>query len=58
MLLFDRASWMLVDQCVVSLGNFVLNVQLARGLPAANYGKFALFLGAIFVLRLSASTTR
>src|SRR6476661_2906594 len=50
-LLFDRASWTLVDQAVVSLGNFVLNVQLARGLAVADYGKFALFLGAIFALR-------
>ena len=50
-LLFDRASWTLVDQCVVSLGNFALNVQLARGLAVAEYGKFALFLGAIFALR-------
>jgi O-antigen/teichoic acid export membrane protein len=50
-LLFDRASWTLVDQCVVSLGNFALNVQLARGLAVADYGKFALFLGAVFALR-------
>jgi len=50
-LLLDRASWTLVDQCVVSLGNFALNVQLARGLAVADYGKFALFLGAIYVLR-------
>jgi O-antigen/teichoic acid export membrane protein len=35
----------------VSLGNFALNVQLARGLAVADYGKFALFLGAIFALR-------
>lgn len=50
-LLFDRGSWTLVDQCVVSLGNFALNVQLARNLAVADYGKFVLFLGAIFVLR-------
>jgi O-antigen/teichoic acid export membrane protein len=50
-LLFDRGSWTLVDQCVVSLGNFALNVQLARDLAAADYGKFVLFLGAIFALR-------
>jgi O-antigen/teichoic acid export membrane protein len=50
-LLFDRASWTLVDQCVVSLGNFALNVQLARGLAVADYGKFVLLLGAICVLR-------
>src|SRR5258706_2121486 len=43
-LLIDRASWTLVDQCVVSLGNFVLDVLLARHLAAANYGTFALSL--------------
>ncbi len=50
-LLLGRASWTLVDQGVVSIGNFALNLQLARGLAAADYGKFALFLGAIFALR-------
>jgi O-antigen/teichoic acid export membrane protein len=50
-LLLGRASWTLVDQGVVSIGNFALNLQLARGLAAADYGKFALFLGAIFTLR-------
>jgi O-antigen/teichoic acid export membrane protein len=48
---FGRASWTLVDQCVVSGGNFLLNVLLARVLSAENYGEFALFLGAIFLLR-------
>ena len=50
-LLLGRASWTLVDQGVVSIGNFALNLQLARDLAAADYGKFALFLGAIFTLR-------
>ena len=50
-LLLGRASWTLVDQGVVSIGNFALNLLLARELAAADYGKFALFLGAIFVLR-------
>ena len=50
-LLVDRASWTLVDQGVVSLGNFFLNVLLARYLVAPDYGTFALFLGAIFTLR-------
>jgi O-antigen/teichoic acid export membrane protein len=48
---FARASWTLIDQCVVSGGNFVLNVLLARVLSEADYGRFALFLGAIFLLR-------
>lgn len=48
---FERASWTLVDQCVVSAGNFMLNVLLARVLSEDDYGEFALFLGAIFLLR-------
>lgn len=47
----DRASWTLIDQCVVSGGNFLLNVLLARVLSEDDYGEFALFLGAIFLLR-------
>ena len=47
----ERASWTLVDQCVVSGGNFMLNVLLARVLSEQDYGEFALFLGAIFLLR-------
>ena len=47
----SRASWTLVDQCVVSGGNFLLNVLLARTLSQDDYGEFALFLGAIFLLR-------
>ena len=48
---FERASWTLVDQCVVSGGNFMLNVLLARVLSEQDYGEFALFLGGIFLLR-------
>jgi O-antigen/teichoic acid export membrane protein len=50
-LLIERASWTLVDQGVVSFGNFLLNVLLARTLSEEDYGEFALFLGAIFMLR-------
>ena len=50
-LLIERASWTLVDQGVVSSGNFLLNVLLARTLSEEDYGEFALFLGAIFILR-------
>jgi O-antigen/teichoic acid export membrane protein len=50
-LLIERASWTLVDQGVVSFGNFLLNVLLARTLSEEDYGRFALFLGAIFMLR-------
>src|ERR1700755_78756 len=50
-LLIQRASWTLIDQGVVSFGNFLLNVLLARSLSEEDYGEFALFLGAIFMLR-------
>jgi O-antigen/teichoic acid export membrane protein len=50
-LLIERASWTLVDQGVVSGGNFMLNILLARTLSEADYGQFVLFLGAIFALR-------
>jgi O-antigen/teichoic acid export membrane protein len=50
-LLIERASWTLIDQGVVSAANFLFNVLLARTLSEADYGKFVLFLGAIFVLR-------
>ena len=40
----ERASWTLVDQCVVSGGNFLLNVLLARVLIQEDYGEFALCL--------------
>ena len=50
-LLVERASWTLIDQGVVSLGGFILNVQLARYLTGADYGTFALFMGAVFIFR-------
>jgi O-antigen/teichoic acid export membrane protein len=50
-LIVDRASWTLIDQGVVSLGGFVLNVLLARALSGGDYGTFALFMGTVFVLR-------
>ena len=50
-LLVERASWTLIDQGVVSLGGFILNVQLARYLTGADYGTFAMFMGAVFIFR-------
>jgi O-antigen/teichoic acid export membrane protein len=49
--LIEKASWTLVDQGAVSVGNFLLNLVLARSLSEQEYGEFALFLGAIFILR-------
>jgi O-antigen/teichoic acid export membrane protein len=50
-LLIERASWTLVDQGVVSLGNFLINVLLARSFSEHDYGEFTLFIAAIFFLR-------
>jgi O-antigen/teichoic acid export membrane protein len=48
----SRASWTLANQGVVSLGTFLVNVQLARQLPAEDYGAFALLLGSFLALQL------
>lgn len=52
---FDRyrtspGVWSLADQGVVSLGNFLTNIFLARFLIPADYGIFALIYGLIIVL--------
>ena len=47
-----RASWTLVDQGVVSLGAFLVNVQLARHLVPEDYGTYALLFGAFLGLQL------
>jgi len=52
----SRISWSLVDQGVVSGGTFLLNVLLARGLPAAEYGVFALLFGGMLTLQLVNTT--
>jgi len=43
-------SWALLDQGAVSLGNFALNILLARELTAAQYGSFAVLFGLLLVL--------
>lgn len=42
-----RGIWALLDQGVVSLGNCATNVLLARGLPVAQFGIFAILLEAM-----------
>lgn len=49
---FSRASWALLDQAIVSLGTFALNVLLARNLAVADYGRFALLFGIFLTLQL------
>ena len=52
----NRASWTLVDQGLVSLGAFLVNVQLARHLPAEQFGTFALLFGGFLGLQLFSSS--
>jgi O-antigen/teichoic acid export membrane protein len=49
---FGGAFWTLLDQGTISLGTFLVNVQLARQLGAAEYGTFALLLGGYFLVQL------
>jgi O-antigen/teichoic acid export membrane protein len=45
-------SWTLINQAVVSLGTFAVNVGLARGLPQADYGSFAVIFGSLLLLQV------
>ena len=53
---FSRASWTLLDQGLVSLGAFLVNIQLARHLSAEQFGTFALLLGGFLGLQLVSSS--
>ena len=50
--LFGRASWSLINQATVSLGNLFVNIQLAWLLPIEEYGVFALLLSGIMALQV------
>lgn len=45
-----QGFWALADQGVVSLGTFLMSILLARHLPPAQYGIYALIFGAIIFL--------
>src|SRR5262245_39965273 len=45
------AFWTLADQGTISLGTFLLNLQLARQLDVSEYGTFALLLGGYFLVQ-------
>jgi O-antigen/teichoic acid export membrane protein len=47
-----QGSWTMADQLVVSGGTFLVNLLLARQLPTAEYGVFAMLLGAMLTLQL------
>ncbi|MBR0874905.1 hypothetical protein JQ633_31425 [Bradyrhizobium tropiciagri] len=48
---FNGGFWTLLDQGVISLGTFLVNVQLARQLGAPEYGTFALLFGGFFLFQ-------
>ncbi len=47
-----NASWPLLDQGVVSIGTFAVNLILARNLPQAEYGVFALLISVFLTFQL------
>lgn len=49
---FKGAFWTLLDQGIISLGTFLVNVELARELDAREYGTFALLFGGYFLIQL------
>jgi O-antigen/teichoic acid export membrane protein len=52
--LVGRVSWGILDQAVSSLGNFVLSICAARGLPVSGFGAFSLaFVFFIFLVNAS-----
>jgi O-antigen/teichoic acid export membrane protein len=53
---FNRATWTLADQGLVSLGAFLVNIELARHLPPDRYGTFALLLGGFLGLQVVTSS--
>lgn len=53
--LFDKTRagsgfWSLTDQAIVSLGNFLTNILLARELAPKEYGGYAILLGVLLVI--------
>lgn len=51
-----RVGWPLLDQGIASLGTFLLTIILARTLPPAEYGLFAMMLGAMLLLHMVTSS--
>jgi O-antigen/teichoic acid export membrane protein len=51
-LALHRGSWTMADQLIVSGGTFLVTLLLARQLPVAEYGVFAVLLGAMLTLQL------
>jgi O-antigen/teichoic acid export membrane protein len=45
-----QTAWAFADQAVVSLGNFVTNIILARKLAPHDYGRYAILLGVVLLV--------
>lgn len=52
----EKGFWILADQGVVSLGNFLTNVLLARNLSLTEYGAYAFVLVTLIVLNIVQSS--
>jgi O-antigen/teichoic acid export membrane protein len=50
--ILTRLSWTLINQAVVSFGTFAINIVLARNLPQADYGSFAMIFGFLLLLQV------
>ncbi|MCJ2041894.1 polysaccharide biosynthesis C-terminal domain-containing protein [Methylobacterium sp. J-059] len=50
------AGYPLIDQAIVSLGTFVLNIMLARHLPPSEYGHVSILFGVLFLLQVVNTT--
>jgi O-antigen/teichoic acid export membrane protein len=55
-LLRGPAAWSLVDQCILSLGNFAVTLLLARLLVPAEYGVYSLLVLLVLALLTIASS--
>jgi O-antigen/teichoic acid export membrane protein len=53
---FFRASSTLIDQGVVSIGSFAVNIMLARHLAPADYGTFAVIYGLLMGAQIFCAT--
>jgi O-antigen/teichoic acid export membrane protein len=53
---FFRASSTLIDQGVVSIGSFAVNIMLARYLAPADYGTFAVIYGLLMGAQIFCAT--
>jgi O-antigen/teichoic acid export membrane protein len=51
-----RASWTLIDQGIVSIGTFAVNIMLARLLLPVDYGTFAVIFGILLLLQVFNTT--